>query len=421
MTLKEKREQRGKLAADMQALIPKEGRMSAENQTKFDAMDVEQEALKEEIVREEKSNALDTELRASRKPPETEQPGGAKGTEAEQQEERKQKHQKAFRSYLIHGKDEITDEERKVLSEYRDMGTGGGNALQGSGGGYFVPVAFVNEIEQGMKYYGDMLNVAKIMNTATGQPLPYPISDDTGTTGELVGENVQVTIGDVTLGSIVFGAYKFSTKMVKVSMELLQDSAFDIESFLKEQFSIRLGRVLNTKFTVGTGTAEPKGIITAAASSGVTVTGDDNATTPAPTVEVGYLDLVALEHSVDILYRRGAKFMFHDTTLRFLKQLKDKYGRPLWVPGMATNAPDTINGYPYSINNDMDQLAASKKTVAFGLLDKYLIRRVRELAVLRLIERYADQGQVAFVGFARYDGNLLDPATHPVKYLTQHA
>ena len=140
------------------------------------------------------------------------------------------------------------------------------------------------------------------------------------------------------------------------------------------------------------------GIITAATASGVTMIGDDNATTPAPTVEVGYLDLLALEHSVDKAYRRGAKWMMHDSTLRFIKGLKDKYGHPLWLPGVAVNAPDTILGYPYSINNDMATLAASGKTVAFGALDKYVIRRVKELAVLRLVERFADYGQVAFLG-----------------------
>jgi HK97 family phage major capsid protein len=216
--------------------------------------------------------------------------------------------------------------------------------------------------------------------------------------------------------------------MVKVSIELLQDSAFDLEAFLVKKFGTRLGRVSNTKFTVGGGPSntsgsppvaapEPTGIITAATASGQTVIGDDNATTPDPTSQVGYLDLVNLEHSVDPLYRKGAKFMFHDSTLRFLKTLKDKYGRPLWMPGMTAGAADTINGYGYSVNNDMAPLGPNNKSVAFGPLDKYLIRRVKEMSVLRLVERFADYGQVAFLGFARYDGNLLDAGTHPVRYL----
>jgi HK97 family phage major capsid protein len=94
----------------------------------------------------------------------------------------------------------------------------------------------------------------------------------------------------------------------------------------------------------------------------------------------------------------------------------------LWLPGIAVAAPDTILGYKYSINNDMDTLAqtspvSDRKTVAFGDLSKYVIRHVKELAVIRLVERFADYGQVAFLGFARYDGALLDAGTHPVKYL----
>ncbi len=220
----------------------------------------------------------------------------------------------------------------------------------------------------------------------------------------------------------MFGAYKYSTKMVKVSIELLQDSAFDLESFLKDQFAIRIGRILNNHFTVGTGTNQPKGILVAATAGPVAggSSGNDGGSETGGT-SIGSDDLIELEHSIDPLYRRGAKYMMHDSTLKQIKKLKDKYGRPLWLPGLAVNDPDTINGYGYSINNDLPAIAVNAKTVLFGKLDKYIIRRVKELSVLRLVERYADYGQVAFIGFARYDGNLLDAGTHPVKYLTQAA
>jgi HK97 family phage major capsid protein len=419
--IRELREKRAALAKQMAELIPDSGPMPAESREKFDRLDADQKALADQITVMERSADLDRELSSSSKPREA--PVGATGEP--NPAEREERFHKAFISYLKNGlyPDQYTpgvsEEERAILLEKRDMGTGGGNALQGSGGGYFVPVGFINRVEDALKYYGDMLNVSTILETATGQPLPHPTDNDTAVTGEIVGEGASVTTADVTLGNVIFNAFKFSTKMVKVSLELLQDSAFDIEGFLSTKFGIRLGRILNAKFTTGGGTTEPTGIITAATASGQTVIGDDNASSPDPNTEVGYLDLLNLEHSVDILYRRGAKFMFHDTTLRFIKGLKDKYGRPLWLPGLAVNSPDTILGYPYSINNDMDQLGAGKTTVAFGDLSKYMIRRVKELAVLRLVERFADYGQVAFIGFARYDGNLLDAGTHPVMYLVQ--
>lgn len=79
------------------------------------------------------------------------------------------------------------------------------------------------------------------------------------------------------------------------------------------------------------------------------------------------------------------------------------------------------NRFPLEPLAGLKTAGAGKKTVAFGALDKYLIRRVKELAVLRLVERFADYGQVAFLGFARYDGNLLDAGTHPVKYIVQRS
>lgn len=328
-------------------------------------------------------------------------------------------------------------EERAVYEgrapEFRDMGIS-----VSSLGGYFVPQGFVYDIDQAMKYWGDMLGIAEILDTATGQTLPYPTDNDTTITGEIVAEGAQVTEADVSVGHLNFGAYKFSTKMVKVSLELLQDSAFNLESYLRDKFAIRMGRILNTKFTVGAGTTEPNGIITAIVAGNpapnawatqqtygtpVIAAGssanDGSANTGANSI--GYGDMVNLEHSVDPLYRRGAKYMFHDGTLRFLKTLLDKYGRPLWVPGVTADAPDEICGYDYSINNDMATIAASANTVAFGAMKKYLIRRVKEMSILVLRERYADYGQVAFIGFSRYDGNLIDAGTHPVSYLQQHS
>ncbi len=446
MTTKEKRERRGQLAADMAKLELRnaDGSQNIENIKKFDAMDADQKALKEEIDREERAANLELELRGTRKPAE-----GPIGDDDKALKTKEEKRQKAFVNYLRHGLSPevrggtmfrgISDEERALLFETRDInspgtgfqGSGGQGAYPGATTGFFVPVGFEDRIESAMKYYGDMLNVGEIFDTATGQVLPFPTDNDTTVSGEIVGEGQQVSDLDVSLGQINFGAWKFSSKMVRVSIELLQDSAFDLESYLTDKFATRTGRILNTKFTIGTGSSQPTGIMVAATvgvggSSGTAVIGDLNAASTDPTSQVGYEDLVNLEHSVDPLYRKGAMYMFHDTTLRAIKILKDKYGRPLWVPGIASNAPDTVLGYRYSINNDMDQLgpgspAVTKNTVAYGLLKKYLIRRVKQMTVMRLVERFADYGQVGFIAFSRYDGNLLDAGTHPVKYLQNPA
>ncbi len=457
---RELREKRAQLWTEAQEILKKD-KMTAEDRQKFDAIMADVDAFKADIDRLEKSEAVDQDLRGTERPPEERinpNQGDRKASVAEFRnalrvhgkralehmsvesrtvvmEMRRQFFDNVLKDYLAHGEAGMSADNRAILRgdnpEFRDMGVGV-NTL----GGFFVPQGFVYDVEEALKYYGDMLNVAEIMDTATGQPLPYPTDNDTTVAGEMIGEGQQVSAQDVVIGHITFGAYKFSTKMIKVSLELLQDSAFDLDSYLKKKMATRLGRILNTKFTVGAGTTEPNGIITAmvanngAPAVGFTGTGipviaqgsnANDGSGSTGTNSIGYADLVNLEHSVDPLYRRGAKFMFHDSTLRFIKTLLDKFGRPLWVPGVTSNAPDTILDYEFSINNDMDQIAASKNTVAFGQLNKYLIRRVKELAVMRLSERFADYGQVAFLGFARYDGNLLDAGTRPVNYLQQHS
>jgi HK97 family phage major capsid protein len=396
---RELRERRARLHAQATRLLEK-GNLGSEDRAKFELMMAEIDALKGEIDRLE-LRSVDDELRRTVRPPEA-----AIGDPLAESVESRE-YREAFRAWCRLGP-QITDEQRHVLQqrryESRDMGIGTPTL-----GGYFVPQGFVYDVEVALKYYGPMLTTSKILDTATGNPLPYPTSNDVSVTGAIVGEGLQVTDADVSIGHILFGACKFTTQMVKVSLELMQDSAFDIEDFLKDMFAIRLGRILNTMFTVGTGVSEPTGILVAltnnsapsytaqgsAANTGGSQTGANS---------IGYVDLVELEHSVDPLYRRpqGAMFMCHDQTLKSVKEILDKYGRPLWVPGVSSNAPDTILGYPYAINNDMAQIGAGNTTVIFGALKKYMIRRVKEMAVIRLQERFADYGILGFLGFARY-------------------
>lgn len=338
---------------------------------------------------------------------------------------------KDFRGFLSNA--ELSEKEK------RDMGIGTLTL-----GGYFVPKGFVYNVEEALKYYGPMLLTSEIMDTATGQPLPYPTDNDTTVMGELVGEGQQVSEKDVLIGQVLFGAYKFSSKMVKISLELMQDSAFDMESYITKKLAIRIGRIYNNQFTVGSGSNAPNGIVTAVvAACGVpsatpwtganngygipliasgAAANDGGAETGG--TSIGSQDLDNLEHTVDPLYRRGAAYMWHDQTLRRVKVLLDKFGRPLWKPSVATGEPDRVNDYPYFVNNDMAICPAVAQnpapvTVLFGQLDKYTIRRVKELGIITLRERYADYGQLGLIGFSRADGQLLDAGTHPVCYLIQ--
>jgi HK97 family phage major capsid protein len=447
------REERAGIVRQMGELLDEKGNfIKPENREQHERLDASQADLKTRIDRIERLSGLEQETRQTGRPP-AGQPGAGGADSPEIAQQREAKYRSAWARCMQHGLESnpmrgirgVNEEDRATLmerfrtfelpAEYRDMGTGNTGAYPGAAGttgGFFVPVGFENDVDIALKYYGPMLSGGvgnpTIMDTATGQILPYPTSNDTTQTGERIAENSTVTVGgaDVAIGSIDLYAYQYSTKLIKVSRALLQDSAFGIENFLRDAFAIRLGRTLNLDFTTGagSGSSAPNGIVTASTSAGTAVGQGGNDGGGSQPNTLGSDDLTTLEHGVDPWYRRNGKYMFHDSTLASLKRVKDKYGRPLWMPSVQVNAPDTLNGYAYLINNDMDQLQAApasptvtKKTILFGALDKYLVRRVRGLEVMRLDERYAEIGQVAFIGFARYDGNLIDAGTHPVKYL----
>ena len=139
---------------------------------------------------------------------------------------------------------------------------------------------------------------------------------------------------------------------------------------------------------------------------------------------IGYSDLVNLEHSVDPSYRRNAQYMFHDQTLSLIKRIIDKFGRPLWVPGISVGEADRINGYAYTINQSMPQVGSVSEatTMIFGDFSKFVVRKVQDMRMQRLDELFALNGQVGFLANYRIDSNLIASGTsHPLNTLQQHS
>lgn len=282
-----------------------------------------------------------------------------------------------------------------------------------TGGGYLIPQGFADTLTKARLQFGGMrqANTRKI-TTETGNDIPIPGMDDTGNKGVLLAINTQMSTQDVAFTNRTLKAYVMHSKAVLVPWQLLQDAAFDVENdILAPAFGERIGRVENDYFTTGTGTDQPMGIVTAAT---IALTGAASAAN-GPT----YAELVALEASVDPAYRMGAEFMCNDTERGKLRLLVDDNNRPLWLPstesGLATGVPETLLGYPLRINQSMASPAASADCMIFGDLSAYWIRTVRDVAVIRLEERYADYLQTGFFAYSRVDGLLVDAGTHPVK------
>lgn len=455
--LNDLREKRGKIHADMVELLKKEQTVETRSAVKTMLADVD--AIGEDITNIEKSDALAAQLA---------QAAGATQKGNERSADPKAEYRAAFMEYLLKGSAnsrgavrggtsakalEILNEAKRTLpnmtQEQRDQQAGSQSITytEGNVGGYFVPAGFVQDIDVATKAFAPLLDgqTVRIMETATGNVLPYPTSNDTNNAWTLVSETSAVSDqgttpnyptqgsapsgqpGNVLASNVVFGAYKGTTGLIQVSIELMQDSAFNVEQFLKEAFAVRLGRGYEYYLTQGSGSNAPLGIIPAIAASGATpvvASGSskndgDSGNTGANSI--GYADLVALVHSIDPSYRRGGKFMLHDQTLAHLKTRLDQFGRPLWVPSVRDGEPDTLCGYPVVINQSFAQIAASAKTVAFGQWNKFIVRKVRDLSIVRLDERFAEKGEVGYVGFSRIDSRLVDAGTHPLNVLIQHS
>jgi len=286
---------------------------------------------------------------------------------------------------------------------------------QDTAGGYMVPEGFVRSLEVALLQYGGMRQVATILRTATGEALPYPTSNDTSNEGVEVAENeAQSTAStDPTIGAVMLYAYAYSSKFVRVSRQLIRDSAFDIPSFLGSVIGERLGRIQNRRCTTGDGAAKPKGMITSATVG---------RTTAAATV-ITADDVLRLIHSVDPAYRAdpSVAFMMHDSILLEVSLLKDGNNNYLLRPDIEQGSAQVLRGYRIVNNQHMDsELAASNKVIAFGAFGKYIIREVGTMQVRRLVERFAESAEDGFLGFLDFDGGLLDAGTHPVKVIQMH-
>lgn len=304
--------------------------------------------------------------------------------------------ERAFEHYLRTG---VANQD---ISELRAQAEGSGSA-----GGYLVPDGFRTKIVERMKSFGGLQAEAEQLDTASGNSLEWPTLDDTSNSAEIVPENAAASSAgaDLVFGTKTLGAYKYEATgagnlPLKVSWELLQDSAFDIQGLISRKLGERIARKLAVDLITGTGVGEPQGILTPATAVEMFVS------SAAPT----YAELVTFVHRLDPDYRASAKWLMNDATLGALRKMVDGNNRPLWLPqnesGMGGAMPGgTLLGYPVVIDQAMPDMGDDTTPIVFGdLREAYVVRRVKDITLVVLNELYAVNGQVGFMAWARFDG-----------------
>lgn len=402
--LKRKIEEQNRLWERMQEIqraAEEENRdWTAEERANWDAANTKIDEVSADIERLEgaaKRAAVDSEPVEDR--------GGDTGGNVEDVDKR---YAAAFYRFMRSGTDGLTGEQRQLMAERRQEGRANflGEASPAYGG-YLVPDEYLATMQEAMKAYGGLINYANVITTSTGNNLQWPTNDDTGNKGAILAENTQIPDTDLTFGTRAIGAHTYTSKLVRVSLQLLQDSAFNLETWLPRKLGERIGRAVAEDLIAGTGVAEPTGLLPNATASGVTSTAANWNTFAAADQAAIYDSLIDLEHSIDPAYRMNLRFLFNDKVLAKLRKVKDADNRPLWLPVPVAGMPATINGQPYAIDQGMPwkaSWASADRPILFGNFHEgYLVRQVLDVQQVRLAERYADYLQVGFFGFMRLD------------------
>ena len=398
MTILELREKRAKAWEAAKAFLdshrPDKGVLSAEDDAAYSRMEQEITDLGKEISRMERLEALDAQMKKPVNQPLTGKPMSGRTIER-----------------IGRASDEYRTSFWDMMRSKAPLPSVV-NALQegtDSEGGYLVPDEYERTLVEALEEENMFRQLAKVIRTSSGDR-KIPVVATKGT-ASWIDEEGAYTESDDSFGQVSIGAYKVGT-MIKVSEELLNDSVFDLESYIAKEFARRIGAKEEEAFFTGDGSGKPLGIL---AATGGAETGVTAASSTAVTAD----ELMDLFYSLKSPYRKKAVWVLNDSTIKAVRKLKDSTGQYLWQPSLVAGTPDTLLGRPMKTSAYMPVIAAGAKTIAFGDFSYYWIADRQGRSFKRLNELYAANGQVGFLGFQRVDGKLV--LSEAVKVLAQKA
>lgn len=359
------------------------GMLSAEDTATYESMEADVVNLGKEIDRLERQAALDLELSkptstAIKDNPNNNIAGDKTGRASNEYKEAFWKGMRNKNTFEVH------------------------NALQigtDSEGGYLVPDEFERTLVESLEEQNIFRQLASVITTSSGDR-KIPVVATKGSASWVDEEGV-IPESDDAFGQVSIGAYKLGT-IIKVSEELLNDSIFNLESYIAREFARRIGTKEEEAFFVGDGTGKPTGIFNATGGAEVGVTA---AGVKAITID----EIMDLFYSLKAPYRKNAVFTMNDSTVKAIRKLKDGNGQYIWQPSITAGQPDTILNRPIKTSSYVPALDAGKKAIAFGDFSYYWVADRQGRSFQRLNELYAATGQVGFRAIQRVDGKLILP------------
>ena len=400
MTILELREKRAKAWEAAKAFLDshrkENGVLSAEDDAVYTRMEQEITDLGKEIARLERQEALDAELNRPVNKPLTGKPGcgvdtdGAEDKTGRASDDYRKNFWNAMRSKVP----------MPNVTNALQIGTD-------SEGGYLVPDEYERTLVEALEEENIFRQMAKVIKTSSGDR-KIPVVASKGT-ASWIDEEGAFPESDDSFGQVSIGAYKLGT-LIKVSEELLNDSVFDLQSYISREFARRIGAKEEEAFFTGDGKGKPLGVL---AATGGAETGVTAASATAVTAD----ELMDLYYSLKSPYRKKSVWVLNDSTIKAIRKLKDNNGQYLWQPSLTAGAPDMILSRPIKTSAYMPAIAAGAKTIAFGDFSYYWIADRQGRSFKRLNELFAATGQVGFLASQRVDGKMI--LAEAVKVLEQ--
>ena len=402
MTILELREKRAKAWEAAKAFLDshrkENGVLSAEDDAAYTRMEQEITDLGKEIARLERQEALDAELSRPVNKPLTGKPGGK--ADADGVEDKTGRASDDYRKNFWNAM--RSKAPMPAVTNALQIGTD-------SEGGYLVPDEYERTLVEALEEENIFRQMAKVIKTSSGDR-KIPVVASKGT-ASWIDEEGAFPESDDSFGQVSIGAYKLGT-MIKVSEELLNDSVFDLQSYISREFARRIGAKEEEAFFTGDGKGKPLGVL---AATGGAETGVTAASATAVTAD----ELMDLYYSLKSPYRKKSMWVLNDSTIKAIRKLKDNNGQYLWQPSLTAGAPDMILGRPIKTSAYMPAIAAGAKTIAFGDFSYYWIADRQGRSFKRLNELFAATGQVGFLASQRVDGKMI--LAEAVKVLVQKA
>ena len=383
-----------KAKAFLDAHTNENGLMSAEDTAEYERMEQEVVDLGHAIEREERVAELEREMSASVSPDLASRP-------EQRRETKKGVASDAYRdAFWKH----MRDQERRNIDVRNALQVG-----ELSEGGYTVPDEFEHTLVQALEEENIMRGLVHVITTSSGDR-KIPLVTSKGS-ASWVEEEAEIPESDDAFGQITLSAHKVGS-MIRISEELLHDSAFDLAGYITNEFARRVGAAEEEAVISGNGTHKPTGLLHA-------TLGAETGVTAAAVAAITADELIDLQHSLKAGYRRKAAYIMNDATIKLLRKLKDGNGQFLWQPGLLLGQPDTLLNQRVLTSNYMPLPAAGNKAILYGDYSYYWLADREGRSLQRLNELYAAKDQVGFKITQRVDGRLI--LREAVKCLTMKA